>query len=158
MKHNNKDCPMKGVYPEGYVSYEECSKCDDNIPTIQSLIDRHTELSWKLIEYKIMYYYQDVIDEKYWHKLVIPDYLFDQLDKEYQNLCLKLNLPNTVSHNRYNGISPKGEGMFEVDFDRPCVHLIMSKYGVENWENKIPMLKDDIFLNMKEFYENDISS
>lgn len=52
-------------------------------------IERHIQLSWLLLEHKFLYYVKD--------KPIIQDYEYDMLEKEYDALCEKLNLPKTVS-------------------------------------------------------------
>lgn len=83
-------------------------------------------LSWRLIEYKIYYYYPHYVLEKYHDFLEVPDWHYDSLEREYLHLCKKLHRDNTVAH--WNEDVP-GEGMFEVDFSRPGCRLILSKFG-----------------------------
>jgi hypothetical protein len=102
---------------------------------------RWIRLAYMLIEYKIMYYYPEVIKEGYHPGLTISDDEYDKLEIEYLTLCKKLNVANTVVHKGYPGLmlgeDVKGDGMFEVDFTRPVVHLIMRKYGISNWQDRI---------------------
>jgi hypothetical protein len=93
----------------------------------------HIRLSWWLIERKIMYYYPEMIKEEFHDKLVTDDDLYDQRERRYLNLCLELGIENTVAHHGFDDIGEvAGKGMFEVDFSRHCVALILKKYGIEN--------------------------
>lgn len=89
-------------------------------------------LSWRLIEYKLMYYRPELVAMEHWDKLVIPDDIYDMLEKMYLRLCLELDLPNSLVHKDYPEFSNvKGEGMMEVDLNRPSVQLVLKKYGVK---------------------------
>lgn len=80
----------------------------------------HVELSWRIIEAKIMYYQPGELGEAFVQKYMPTDADFDAMEQRYLELCDKLNLPNTVSHK-------DGNGMMEVDWDRPSVKLAHSK-------------------------------
>ncbi len=98
---------------------------------------RFIELTYRLIEYKIMYYYPEYIKAAYHSHLTIDDHSYDALEIEYLKLCLQLGYPNTIVHKGYPGLEDvPGSGMEEVDFTRPAVHLIMRKWGVQNWQDK----------------------
>lgn len=98
---------------------------------------RYIELSYRLIEYKIMYYYPDLISEGYHDGLTISDNEYDKLEMEYLRICKTLGYKNTIVHKGYPGLEDvPGEGMFEVDFTRPAVHLVMRKWGIKNWQAK----------------------
>lgn len=90
---------------------------------------RYIWLSWRLIEWKLMYYYPEKVAEEFHEMLSISDDIYDQYELEYLKLCRKLNLPNTVVHKSYAGFKVMGDGMFEVDTTRPCVQLVLGKYG-----------------------------
>lgn len=102
---------------------------------------RWIRLAYMLIEHKIMYYYPELIKEGYRPGLTISDDTYDELEIEYLSLCKKLNASNTVVHKSYPGleigVDVRGEGMLEVDFSRPVVHLVMRKYGVADWQNRV---------------------
>lgn len=104
---------------------------------------RYVELTYQLIEYKIMYYYPELIKEGYHPGLEISDDAYDALEVEYLKLCKELGQKNTVVHKSYSGLKVDGPGMFEVDFTRPVVHLIMRKFGVTNWQQKCKMDSDE---------------
>ena len=89
--------------------------------------DRFIEIGWDLIKYKLAYYYPDMISEEFLGELTIPDSEYDSLEKEYISLCRELKERNTIVHKDQD--DELGTGMFEVDFNRPCVHLVLSKYG-----------------------------
>jgi hypothetical protein len=94
---------------------------------------RHARLGWMLLEWKIMYYYPEMIAEELQDGLTVDDEIFDQYELEYLHLCVKLGKENTISHkygpDNWDGLI--GEGMQEVDFGRPSVQLVLSKYGVK---------------------------
>lgn len=100
---------------------------------------RYIALAYMIIEYKIMYYYPELIREGFRPGLTISDDEYDKLEIEYLSLCKKLGLPNTVVHKCYPGLDEETidwREMFEVDFTRPVVHLVMRKYGIKNWQRK----------------------
>lgn len=99
---------------------------------------RYIELSYHIIEHKIMYYYPELIKVGYHRGLEISDDAYDALEIEYLKLCKELGEKNTVVHKGYAGLEVEGPGMMEVDFTRPVVHLIMRKYGISNWQDKVP--------------------
>lgn len=78
------------------------------------LRSRHAYLSWKLIEHKILYYKPEDFTKRFLQQYSISDAEFDRLETEYLNLCSLLHVPNTVSHK-------DGEGMMELDWERPSV-------------------------------------
>lgn len=97
-------------------------------------------LSWKIIEWKLMYYNPELVKPEFHSQLEIPDYEYDAREEEYVNLCLELNKPNTVAHKWSQSLdSPKlrslSEGtMVEPDLTRPSVQLVLKKYGYTNNE------------------------
>lgn len=101
---------------------------------------RYIELSYRIIEAKIMYYYPELIRAGFHEGLTISDDEFDKMQIEYLTLCRDNDFENTVCHNYFPGldeITVRGRGMFEVDFKRPVVHLIMRKWGVPKWQSKV---------------------
>lgn len=70
---------------------------------------RHTELSWKLLEHKYRYY---ILNSS-----TIDDYSYDLLEKEYDSLCIQLNIPQTVSD------------MVGFESSRHSCQLVMEKLG-----------------------------
>jgi hypothetical protein len=75
----------------------------------------HTNLSWFLIECRLLYYYPDKFSAKLLKKLEVEDLIYDLAERKYIRLCKLLNLPNTV------------QSMVEVDFNRPSVNLAMQR-------------------------------
>jgi len=104
---------------------------------------RYIELTYRIIECKIMYYYPDLIKEGYHPGLEISDDDYDAMEIEYLKLCKELGQKNTLVHKRYPGLEVDGPGMFEVDFTRPIVHLVMRKFGVTNWQQKCGMANNE---------------
>lgn len=106
--------------------------------SVKGLKRRFIELSYHIIEYKITYYRPELIAEGYRDQLTISDDAYDALEMEYLRLCRDLKYPNTLVHKEYAGIEGyKGDGMMEVDFTKPAVHLVLRKYGVKDWRDKI---------------------
>lgn len=103
-------------------------------PSLEEKRKRWIQLGWRLIEWKIGYYYPEKVHESWGDALIIEDDEFDLYTREYLELCIALDEPNTVCHSM-GGLKEdrvdllKGEGMMEVDFTRPSVKLVMKKYG-----------------------------
>jgi hypothetical protein len=91
---------------------------------------RHIKLSWDLIGYKLYYYHPEKV-HKSWHKyLDISDGDYDELEREYLRLCLKLGVDNTVAgQTEVDGKRVSGEGMQEIDFDRPSCQSALKKHS-----------------------------
>lgn len=70
--------------------------------------ERHIQLSWLLLEHKYRYYVKDAP--------IIQDYEYDLLEKEYDTLCDKLNLPKAVSD------------MVGFDESRPSCQSVITKF------------------------------
>jgi hypothetical protein len=78
---------------------------------------RFINLSWDLLAYKLYYYYPEKVHPSWKHKLDIPDGDYDELEREYVQLCSTLGEPNTV------------ESMVQLDLDRPSVQQVLKKYS-----------------------------
>lgn len=70
--------------------------------------EKLTKLAWKLLEAKYWYYRKSTPK--------LTDYQYDLLEKQYEQLCITLNIPNTVSN------------MVDFDEDRPCCRSIIYKF------------------------------
>lgn len=68
-----------------------------------------TSLSWKILEAKYWYYYRS--------EPKISDYEYDMMEKEYEAICVKLNIEPTASN------------MVDFDEKRPSCQHVMLKYG-----------------------------
>lgn len=89
----------------------------------------YIKLSWKIIGYKLMYYYPEQVHPSWHFDLDITDHIYDIREKEYLRLCLELDEPNTVAgQTEVDGVSVRGEGMTELDLEKPSVQLALSKY------------------------------
>jgi len=96
-------------------------------------MDRFTQLSWGIIEYKMFYYYSHEVDSS-WHKVLhVPDWKYDAFEDEYVELCKTLGKENTVVHK-------VGNGMMEVDFTRPSCKLVLSKLSKPRNPKNYPLL------------------
>lgn len=69
---------------------------------------RFIDISWKLIEAKILYY-------KFPCCVILSDSEYDSLEKEYLTLCKELKEPNTV------------QSMVGVDMSKPSVQTALVK-------------------------------
>ena len=93
-------------------------------------IQKHIQLSWDLIGYKMMYYYPEEVDTSWHKKLTVTDEAYDTLEKEYLRLCLELGIPNTVAgQSSVDGKEVRGEGMTQIDLERPSVRLAKFKFS-----------------------------
>ncbi len=134
-------------------------------PAIEANRDkrRFIELTYMIIEHKIMYYNAELIAPGYRPGLEIDDHSYDALEKEYLRLCLKLKYPNTIVHHGYadinNGEDVPGDGMMEVDYTRPVVHLILRKYGIKGWQERCAQLNEKLRVQGKdgEAYRKDLN-
>lgn len=100
---------------------------------------RHVELSWRLIEYKAMYYAPELVHASWHDHLTVSDELYDGLEVRYLGLCRETGRPNTIVHKAYPGYDDvPGDGMMEIDRDRPSVRLVLRKLAekrrVPSWE------------------------
>lgn len=87
-------------------------------------------LGWKIIEYKLFYYYLEMIHEDWHLELTINDDLYDDLERKYLRLTYALKLVNYDVHKiHFNWQTEEFQeyAMFEVDFTRPSVNLVLSK-------------------------------
>lgn len=97
---------------------------------------RFINLGWSLIEYKLVYYYPDLINPDMLRKYTISDLEYDALEIEYLHLCKKLKYPNRHVHKSYSGFEDvEDQSQFEIDFDRPSVQLVLSKLGINENSN-----------------------
>jgi hypothetical protein len=88
------------------------------------------QLSWDLIGYKLFYYHPELVHDSWKSKLDIPDSTYDEKEKDYLRLCLKLEKENTVAgQTKVDGRTVPGEGMTELDDSRPSVSLAKFKYS-----------------------------
>lgn len=92
---------------------------------------RFTALSWRLIEWKLMYYKPEAVHRSRRKALTISDDDYDAAEQEYLHLCRQLKQPNTLVHKVYPGFDDVGTkyAMMEIDVARPSVQLVMKKLG-----------------------------
>ena len=97
-------------------------------PTKRSLETEFTKLGWWLIERKVAYYKPECVHEGWYGKYECSDDDYDAAEQRYLTLCRELGHPNTIVHKKYPGFEDvPGEGMMEVDMDRPSVKLVVRK-------------------------------
>lgn len=83
------------------------------------------ELSWKLIEWRMMYYYPDLVHESRHQDYEISDYLYDKREMDYLRLCKLFDTPAYTVLNRLDETDLSGQQ--ELDFSRPSVQLVLKK-------------------------------
>ena len=86
-------------------------------------MEQFVQLSWRLLEYKLMYYNPDRVHSSWNEALTIPDSDYDQLESQYKTLGNSLGLPLSVTE------------MVDFDFSRPSCKLVMKKLASQK-ENK----------------------
>lgn len=83
------------------------------------------EFSWKIIEYKLMYYRPDLVHDS-WHKdLTISDSDYDKIEEEYIKMCRELKLTPTVTE------------MVGIDLTRPSCKLVLSKLSKKKEKHEV---------------------
>lgn len=102
---------------------------------------RFCTLGWQLLEWKIAYYAPHFIQPDCLRGMEVEDSQFDGCSEEYLALCIKRGWRNTICHSGQLVGYTEGPGMFEVDFSRPCVRLVLSKYGVPGWQKSAQRMK-----------------
>lgn len=82
----------------------------------ESDADWFHRLGWKLLEYKCAYYRPEVIHPDCWksRQLLISDWVYDRLEKEYAALAAQLGLPDTISR------------MTDFDWRKPSCRIVLS--------------------------------
>jgi len=89
-----------------------------NAPHVQTKEEaRCITLSWKLLEYRLMYYCPEMIAKKFHKELEIPDSEYDKLERKYFKLCKKLKMKNSFEY------------MVGISLKNPSVQLVLSRYG-----------------------------
>ena len=89
----------------------------------------HTNLGWRIIEWKVAYYLPDRVHPSRRQDLEVSDDFYDEAEKRYLTLCRELGSRNSVVHKDWPGFEDVGteHAMMEVDEDRPSVQLVISK-------------------------------
>jgi hypothetical protein len=92
---------------------------------------RRLELGWRIIEWKLMYYHPEKVHPSRRADYTISDEAYDEAEREYLTLCLKLKKINSVVHKTYPGFEKVDHSyaMMEVDLSRPSVQLVLRKLG-----------------------------
>jgi hypothetical protein len=101
------------------------------VPRISKARQRHIDLGWKIIEWKLMYYRPEMVHPSWRADLTISDEDYDEAEQDYLYHCAKYKLPNTVVHKTYPGLEKIDyrHAMVEVDLSRPSVQLVVKKLG-----------------------------
>ena len=127
-----------------YLLKEQERKTAREKPDPQSALartQRRVDLSWAIIEAKILYYDPKELPESFVERKLPSDARYDAMEREYLDLCVALNQPNTVVHKEYAGLRPRGAGMFELDWERPSVKLAHEKLLREAFPERYVHLK-----------------
>lgn len=102
--------------------------------------DIYIDLSWKIIEAKVLYYQpstnweQAFIDER-----MPTDAQYDLMEQEYLKACREIGENNDLVHKAYPGFEDvPGDGMMEVDWEDPDVKEVYEALCEEyrNWKRK----------------------
>lgn len=86
-------------------------------------------MGWRLIEWRLAYYYPELVHEKLRPMYVVPDWMFDQYEQRYLTLCYLLGEINYNAHKipeRFRTTVHHAESI-ELDFERPSVQLVCNK-------------------------------
>lgn len=78
---------------------------------------KYIEMSWRIIECKLMYYRADLVDKSWHQHLTITDQQYDAIEGAYRKLCESLNK------------EPYAAEMVGFDDSRPSARLVLSKYS-----------------------------
>jgi hypothetical protein len=76
---------------------------------------KFSQLSWKILEWKLIYYHPNLIHTSWFKKLSIEDREYDHYEDEYKTLASKL------------GLKPTASDMVGFDESRPSCKLVLSK-------------------------------
>jgi hypothetical protein len=99
-------------------------------PSQKALQSEYTALCWWLIERKVAYYMPEAVHSTRMKDMVVSDDIYDQQEKRYLTLCRELGRNNTIVHKGHPGFEDvPGDGMMEVDVERPSVQLVLKKLG-----------------------------
>ena len=95
---------------------------------------RFKQLSWTILKHKVLYYRPS---DKYKKSLYIEisDAAYDDMEREYLKLCKEFGKKNTLVHKEYAGLDPCGDGMMEIDENRPSVKWMVRYLRGEIDEN-----------------------
>ncbi len=99
-----------------------------------ALEKEHCILSWKIIEWKIAYYYPHLIHPSRIADHTVSDDEYDKAEVRYLELCKQLGKRNTVVHKIYPGYDDYQYAMFEIDEKRYSVQLVIKKLSINKNE------------------------
>jgi NAD-dependent DNA ligase len=91
-------------------------------------LELYCDLAWKILEAKCLYYVFD--------KPKLTDYEYDMMERQYDALAEKLNLPKTASD--MVGFNP----------DRPSCKNVMLKVGYK-FNNRLKKKRNDLIKDLK---------
>lgn len=109
------------------------------------LIGLFSDLSWKIIEAKILYYQPDTSwDKSFIEQKMLTDAQYDEIEKQYLTTCRELGEENDLVHKSYPGFEDvPGDGMMEVDWDDLDVKEVYEALCEEYREWSRKKLKDE---------------
>lgn len=74
-------------------------------------------LGWMLIEWKLLYYREDLVHPTWREDLRVPDATYDKYEDQYKNLAKRLNK------------TPTATDMVDFDPDRAACRLVIKKFS-----------------------------
>jgi len=77
---------------------------------------QHVELSWRILEAKLMYYRPELVHASWHNHLTITDSQYDAIEDTYRILCKRLNKECYAVN------------MVGFDLEKPSGRLVCSKY------------------------------
>lgn len=84
--------------------------------------------SWKILKYKLAYYYPERVHLDWIEELTISDADYDSLEQRYFYLARILGKDPRHSQKDYDGGGIKDQKL-EFPFDLPCGQLVLKKYS-----------------------------
>jgi len=82
-------------------------------------VNEFVQMSWKLLEYRLMYYHPDKVHPSWHDELTVPDSDYDLLEAQYKRVAEELGVVQTITH------------MVDFDLSRPSCKLVMKKLAKE---------------------------
>jgi hypothetical protein len=95
-------------------------------------LGRLIQLEGVISSARLMYYYPERVNKDWHEEITISDEQYEEYEKEYLDLCFKLNKPNyyvpkNTGYKNWNTIDHKA--VIGVDFNRPSIMKLLNKYS-----------------------------
>lgn len=92
------------------------------------------QLSWRMIEWRLAYYYPDLLKSEYLTEFTIEDLEYDRHEQRYLELCRLTGSANYHVHKNCPA-DIEDRSVMEIDLERPSVKLVLSKIGLNEGSN-----------------------